>query len=151
MCGAFRLARFNVQRHAVDGRYFVGLPIPAAAAQIAALVHFHARAPLDDRPQALLALGAVIVALAFLMVSTLRYRSFKGFDLRKRRSYISLLGIALAAAADRAAPRVRCCSSLASVLRALGPVGLRLAAAGAAPRRARRRPWPRASALTAAP
>jgi CDP-diacylglycerol--serine O-phosphatidyltransferase len=38
--GALRLARFNVQRHVVDARYFVGLPIPAAAGQVAALVHF---------------------------------------------------------------------------------------------------------------
>ena len=46
MCGALRLARFNVQRHVVDGRYFVGLPIPAAAAQVAAWVNFMP-APLD--------------------------------------------------------------------------------------------------------
>ena len=40
VCGVLRLARFNVQRHVVDGRYFVGLPIPAAAAQVAAVVNF---------------------------------------------------------------------------------------------------------------
>ena len=40
MCGTLRLARFNVQRHVVDSRYFVGLPIPAAAAQVAAWVTF---------------------------------------------------------------------------------------------------------------
>ena len=38
---------------------------------------------------------AVVVVLGFLMVSTFRYRSFKGIDLRRRRSYISVLGIAL--------------------------------------------------------
>ena len=93
MCGALRLARFNVQRHVVDGRYFVGLPIPAAAAQIAALVYF---APFGARERvwATLVLAAVI-SLAFLMVSTIRYRSFKGVDLRKRRPYITVLGIAL--------------------------------------------------------
>ena len=48
VCGALRLARFNVQKHAVDGRYFVGLPIPAAAAQVAAWVHFHSQ-PLAGR------------------------------------------------------------------------------------------------------
>jgi CDP-diacylglycerol--serine O-phosphatidyltransferase len=37
-CGVLRLARFNVQRHVVDARFFVGLPIPAGAAQIAAIV-----------------------------------------------------------------------------------------------------------------
>jgi CDP-diacylglycerol--serine O-phosphatidyltransferase len=93
MCGALRLARFNVQRHVVDGRFFVGLPIPAAAGQIAALVYF---APFGARERlwATLVL-AVVISLAFLMVSTLRYRSFKGFDLRKRRPYITVLGIAL--------------------------------------------------------
>jgi CDP-diacylglycerol--serine O-phosphatidyltransferase len=93
VCGALRLARFNVQRHAVDGRYFVGLPIPAAAAQVAAWVSLLPE-PLEDRTQATAAL-CVVVALAFLMVSTVRYRSFKTFDLRSRRSYLVVLGIAL--------------------------------------------------------
>jgi CDP-diacylglycerol--serine O-phosphatidyltransferase len=93
MCGALRLARFNVQRHAVDGRYFVGLPIPAAAGQVAALVLFLPEG-LSGRPAAL-AVMCVVVTLSFLMVSTLRYRSFKGLDLRARRSYIAILGIAL--------------------------------------------------------
>lgn len=90
-CGVLRLARFNVQRHAVDARYFVGLPIPAAAGQIATIVYFWSE-PVVTRLQALLFL-ALLVTLAFLMVSTFRYRSFKGIDLRSRRSYISLLGI----------------------------------------------------------
>ncbi len=93
MCGTMRLARFNVQRHVVDSRYFVGLPIPAAAGQIAAVVHFMPQA-LTERAQAIPAVAAV-VALGFLMVSTFRYRSFKGFDLLARRSYINVLGIAL--------------------------------------------------------
>ncbi len=96
MCGAFRLARFNVQRHSGDGRFFVGLPIPAAAAQVAVVV-MAMPTPIDERLVAFLALGAMI-ALASLMVSTFRYRSFKGFDLRSRRSYVSLLGIAVALA-----------------------------------------------------
>ena len=92
-CGVLRLARFNVQRHVVDARYFVGLPIPAGAAQIAAIVFVFPARP-AGRWQAV-AMLALVVALAFLMVSTFRYRSFKGFDLRRRRSYISVLGIAL--------------------------------------------------------
>jgi CDP-diacylglycerol--serine O-phosphatidyltransferase len=91
MCGVFRLARFNVQRHSVDGRYFVGLPIPMAAAQIAALVHFDPL-PISLKAQALLVV-ALVSTLALLMVSTLRYHSFKGVDLRKRRSYLTVLGI----------------------------------------------------------
>lgn len=91
--GALRLARFNVQRHASDGRYFVGLPIPAAAGQVAALVAV-LPGPLNDRAAATGGL-AVVVMLAFLMVSTFRYHSFKGIDLRARRSYASILGIAI--------------------------------------------------------
>lgn len=93
VCGTLRLARFNVQRHAVDGRFFVGLPIPAAAGQVAAWVNVMPD-PLRDRSQATVALCFMVV-LAFLMVSTIRYRSFKTFDLRSRRSYLVVLGIAL--------------------------------------------------------
>jgi CDP-diacylglycerol--serine O-phosphatidyltransferase len=93
VCGALRLARFNVQKNVVDGRFFVGLPIPAAAGQIAALVHFIPQG-LEGRAQSLPAL-ALVVTLAFLMVSTFRYFSFKRLDLRARRSYVSILGIAL--------------------------------------------------------
>ena len=93
VCGVMRLARFNVQRQAVDGRYFVGLPIPAGAAQLAAVVYVVPEPPVE-RWQALLVL-ALVVIVAFLMVSTFRYHSFKGFDLRRRRSYMTVLGIAL--------------------------------------------------------
>jgi len=92
-CGVLRLARFNVQRHVVDARFFVGLPIPAGAAQIAAIV-FVFPEPASSRWQAA-GMLALVVALAFLMVSTFRYRSFKGVDLRRRRSYISVLGLVL--------------------------------------------------------
>ena len=93
MCGVLRLARFNVQKHSTDMRYFVGLPIPAAAGQLAAVIAF-APARVAGWVHGLFALLLVIV-LAFLMVSTLRYRSFKGIDLRRRRSYLAVLGIAL--------------------------------------------------------
>lgn len=93
-CGALRLARYNVQRHASDGRYFVGLPIPAGAAAVAAWVLFLPQ-PLVEKGQAVAAL-VLLVTLAFLMVSTLRYQSFKKLDLRSRQSYIMVLGIALA-------------------------------------------------------
>jgi CDP-diacylglycerol--serine O-phosphatidyltransferase len=92
-CGVLRLARFNVQRHVVDARFFVGLPIPAGAAQLAAIV-FVFPEPASSRLQAA-GMLALVVALAFLMVSTFRYRSFKGIDLRRRRSYISVLGLVL--------------------------------------------------------
>ena len=104
VCGVVRLARFNVQRNVVDSRYFVGLPIPAAAAQVAAWVNFIPE-PLTNRGEALLAL-LLVTTLAFLMVSTLRYRSFKKLDLRSRRSYITVLGIVVVFLPIALAPRL---------------------------------------------
>ena len=92
MCAAIRLARFNVQRKVVDGRYFVGLPSPAAAGFIISIIYFQ-RDPLSDRMGALFTMTILVVA-AFLMVSTLRYWSFKTVDLKSRRSYFAMVGIA---------------------------------------------------------
>jgi CDP-diacylglycerol--serine O-phosphatidyltransferase len=93
VCGVLRLARFNVQKSIVDSRFFVGLPIPAAAAQVAAIVLFTPTPP-SVRWASVLML-ALVVTLALLMVGTTRYHSFKGVDLRRRRRSISVLGIAL--------------------------------------------------------
>jgi CDP-diacylglycerol--serine O-phosphatidyltransferase len=91
--GAMRLARFNIQSAAGgDKRYFVGMPSPAAAAVPAATVFVYP-AGLDDYRQALPALAMVLVP-AVLMVSTIRFRSFKTIDLRTRRPYTVLLLIA---------------------------------------------------------
>lgn len=91
--GALRLARFNIQ-HAVGGdkRYFVGMPIPAAAAVPAATVYAYPFG-LHDYREALPALAMVLVP-AVLMVSTIRFRSFKTIDLQTRRPYTVLLLIA---------------------------------------------------------
>jgi CDP-diacylglycerol---serine O-phosphatidyltransferase len=101
-CGTLRLARFNVQRTVVDGRHFVGLPIPAAAGQVAVWVNFMP-SPLAGRTQALLA-AAFLVVLSILMVSTFRYWSGKNIDLRSRRSYVTLVGIAVVFVAVAANP-----------------------------------------------
>jgi CDP-diacylglycerol--serine O-phosphatidyltransferase len=93
VCGTLRLARFNVQRQATDGRFFVGLPIPAAAAMVAALVNIHPDR-IVDRSLALACLSLLVI-LSFLMVSTFRYWSFKNVDLRSRRSYVTIVGIAV--------------------------------------------------------
>ncbi|HVC18535.1 MAG TPA: CDP-diacylglycerol--serine O-phosphatidyltransferase [Vicinamibacterales bacterium] len=89
---AMRLARFNIQSASVDKRYFVGLPSPAAAAVPAATV-FAYPAGLYDYRAALPAL-AIVVLPALLMVSTVRFRSFKQIDLQARRPYTILLLIA---------------------------------------------------------
>lgn len=91
MCAALRLARFNVQKKSTDARYFVGLPSPAAAGQVAAIVYFWPEVQ-RTRVVALLAV-TLLVLMALLMVSTLKYWSFKTIDLRSRRSYVSMVGI----------------------------------------------------------
>ena len=77
----------------MDGRFFVGLPIPAAAAMVAALVNIHPQ-PIDD-PSLAIACVSLLVVLSFLMVSTFRYWSFKKVDLHSRRSYVMIVGIAV--------------------------------------------------------
>src|SRR5436190_14223079 len=81
---AMRLARFNIQSGGGgDKRYFVGMPSPAAAAVPAATVYAYPFGLYDYR-EALPALAMVLVP-ALLMVSTIRFRSFKNFDLQSRR------------------------------------------------------------------
>lgn len=87
-----RLARFNIQHGHTDKRYFVGLASPAAAAVPAATVFFHPEG-LNTRPEAWLGVVMVLVP-ALLMVSTIRFRSFKTLDLRARRRYTTLLALA---------------------------------------------------------
>jgi len=103
---AIRLARFNIQTgSSVDKRYFVGLPCPAAAAVSAATVFFYSAEGFKQPQSALIALAVVLIP-AFLMVSTIRFRSFKTFDLRARRSYKVLALVAMAYAAIQVRPPV---------------------------------------------
>jgi CDP-diacylglycerol--serine O-phosphatidyltransferase len=94
ICGAARLARFNIQKNPLpknpghpDRKYFVGLPIPAAASLVAAVVYAMDGAPLAYWP---LMAGwlALLGLLSFLMVCTWRYQSFKGFQLQRPRSWL---------------------------------------------------------------
>ena len=101
---AMRLARFNIQSGTVDKRFFVGMPSPAAAAVPAATVFAYPAGLLDPR-EALPAVAMVLIP-AFLMVSTIRFRSFKTIDLQSRRSYTVLLALAAAIAAIMAHPRL---------------------------------------------
>lgn len=92
VCAATRLARFNVQTKLSDGRSFVGLPSPAAAGGIAAVLFF---AP-DSEWRGYLT-GLMVVALAglgSLMVSTFRYPSFKKLDPGARLSFRVLVPVA---------------------------------------------------------
>jgi CDP-diacylglycerol--serine O-phosphatidyltransferase len=100
LCGAARLARFNVQKNPIpknpgrpDRKYFVGLPIPAAAGFVAACVYAADAEPLQFWPFSVAWL-VVLGLLGFLMVSTWRYYSFKDISLLRPRSplVVILLG-----------------------------------------------------------
>ncbi len=101
---AIRLARFNIQSGLnQDKRYFVGMPSPAAAGVVAATVFAYPYGLEDWRAGFVL---PVVLVPAFLMVSTIRYRSFKTFDLGTRRSYRNLILIATVMAAIATHPEV---------------------------------------------
>jgi CDP-diacylglycerol---serine O-phosphatidyltransferase len=101
---AVRLARFNIQSGSQDKRYFVGLPSPAAAAVPAATVFAY---PVGfQEPAHAVAVIAMVVVPAMLMVTTIRFRSFKTFDLQSRRSYPVLILFALGLAVLAAQPEL---------------------------------------------
>ena len=101
---AVRLARFNIQSGTQDKRYFVGLPSPAAAGVLASTVFANPAGP-QTTAQAVPVLAVVIVP-ALLMVSTFRFRSFKGLNLGLRRSYGALMLVALGLALVWASPEL---------------------------------------------
>ena len=97
LCGAARLARFNIQKNPIpknpgrpDRKYFVGLPIPAAAALVAAVVYATDSQPLVWWPASVVWL-ALLLLLGFLMVSTWRYYSFKGLNFNKAYSPLLII------------------------------------------------------------
>jgi CDP-diacylglycerol---serine O-phosphatidyltransferase len=97
LCGAARLARFNIQKNPVpknpgrkDRKYFVGLPIPAAAAIVAAVVYASDSDPLRSWISSAAWL-ALLGLLSFLMVSTWRYPSFKDLSLTQPRSPLTVV------------------------------------------------------------
>jgi len=94
ICGALRLARFNVITGATDKRYFIGLPIPAGAAVACSLVILLQGEELARWMRVGVAVVTYLVSL--LMVSTFRYWSFKEFDWAKRPPVQTLLIVVLA-------------------------------------------------------
>lgn len=93
LCATTRLARFNVQTRSVDSRFFVGLPVPAAAATLVSIVYF---IPPERWPvwPAVLMMASLILT-GCLMVSTFRYVSFKNLDLTERWSYRNAILLAV--------------------------------------------------------
>lgn len=101
LCGASRLARFNITTNAVprnpgrsDRKYFVGLPIPAAAGMVAAVVYAANSEPLRWWPLVASWIGLNLL-LALLMISAWRYRSFKDFSLVRPMSpqWVVMMGV----------------------------------------------------------
>jgi CDP-diacylglycerol---serine O-phosphatidyltransferase len=97
LCGAARLARFNIQKNPVpknpgrpDRKYFVGLPIPAGASAVVAVIYASGSEPIHNWVVSTLWLG-LLGLLAFLMVSTWRYPSFKDLSLTHPRSPLSIV------------------------------------------------------------
>jgi CDP-diacylglycerol--serine O-phosphatidyltransferase len=100
MAGASRLARFNITHNPQPSnpgrpgkKYFVGMPIPAGAGVVAAIVHFVAGDPVVSWYTALTWL-AMVTTISYLMVSTWRFYSFKDIDFRSRHPFRLILFLA---------------------------------------------------------
>ena len=100
LCGAFRLARFNclsAMAGSGGGKDFLGFPIPSAAGLVASLtlliIHFNEKAKDLGHWNYLLAI--VLIFLSAMMVSTVRYPSFKSLGLRSRSTFAKAIGAAL--------------------------------------------------------
>ncbi len=91
---ALRLARFNTQKGVVDKRYFQGLASPTAAALVAGLVWVGVDLDVPGEDLRLVAF-AVTVAAGLLMVSNLRYRSFKDVDVKGRVPFVFAVAVML--------------------------------------------------------
>lgn len=119
-CGALRLARFNVQKTSVEKRFFQGLPIPMAASTIVCgVIAFHVYiGKLPPAKDWRLLAGTLVLAL--LMISNVRYRSFKQINLRSRHSFFFLAllasAVALIAAEPELSPFILCVVYLISGL-----------------------------------
>jgi CDP-diacylglycerol---serine O-phosphatidyltransferase len=107
LCGAGRLARFNIGAHIEpknpgrpDRKYFVGMPIPAAAGVLAAVVHFFSGTPVPNWRIAIMWM-VLVFSIGLLMVSTWRFWSGKEINLTDRHPFqrIVLVGLGIYATA----------------------------------------------------
>ncbi len=94
ICGALRLARFNVQKNTLDVKSFKGLPIPSAACFIASAILLTSALNGIEKYKSLLII-VMIYTLSFLMVSSVDYLNFKKFDIRNQKPFNVLVSIIL--------------------------------------------------------
>ena len=104
-CGALRLARFNVMAASGDTKYFKGLPIPVAASMIALTILLYLRLIETGWVKDIVIL-VMIYILAFLMVSTFRYTSFKELGLAKRKPFSTFMFVILSMIVIVMEPRI---------------------------------------------
>jgi len=103
ICSAIRLARFNILVGRIDPGYFMGLPVPGSATMLASVVLMYRYVGRSGLPPKQIALLLLTYALAFLMVSSIRYTSFKNLHLHGRQPLstfilaVLLLSVAVAA------------------------------------------------------
>lgn len=90
-CGAMRLARYNIQMGSTEKKSFTGMPIPAAAAFVSAMVIFYDEAGWNADKSVLVLVLSVVLSL--LMVSTLRFHGLKEINFRERRPFWLLVTI----------------------------------------------------------
>jgi len=121
VCGALRLARFNVQVDTVESRRFVGLPIPAAAGMVAScvLLFYHLGGTGTIKKVSVLLL---IYVLAYLMVSNHHFISFKDPELLKRQPFSFLVLAIIFIIVIVAQPEIML-FTIASIYMVSGPVG----------------------------
>jgi CDP-diacylglycerol--serine O-phosphatidyltransferase len=91
ICGAMRLARFNIQVQ--DLKHYAGLPIPAGAGFIAATVHLFGSPP--DMTVFKISLVVATYLVSLLMISTIRYPSLKNLHVGREKSHLTILMLAL--------------------------------------------------------
>ncbi len=104
-CAALRLARFNVQIESADKRYFTGLPSPSAAALVAGMVWLGTSIDFDRSSSMTAIIASLVTAFAaVMMVSNVKYNSFKELDVKGRVPFFVILVIVLAIAVIQTYP-----------------------------------------------
>jgi CDP-diacylglycerol--serine O-phosphatidyltransferase len=123
LCAALRLARFNVSKPETRSKHFTGLPSPASAAVIASIViAFEDLFATRINPFIMV---LVVYALAFLMVSNIKYPAFKQFDFKKRVVFSRFLFVILFIYVLATIPRVAL-FILGTTYAVIGPISLLL-------------------------
>ena len=94
-CAALRLARFNTQVDTADKNYFTGLASPAAAAILASIVWVGADNSIEITRLLSILVCSIVALAGILMVTNIKYYSFKGLDFKSRVPFVMIIAAAL--------------------------------------------------------